>query len=81
MVAPWDVAAFEFRAPSVKAVLVFLDQHTGFASHKFSLLLRGGASTPRPVLPNTCSRTGRDDDSAPDLRDPSSEATWSKIQV
>jgi len=32
------LAAFEFRAPSVKAVFVFLDQHTGFADHEFSLL-------------------------------------------
>jgi len=31
-------------------VLVFLDQHTGFASHKFSLLLRGGAWYPKPIL-------------------------------
>jgi hypothetical protein len=30
--------AFEFWTPSVKAVLVFLDQHAGFASHTLSLL-------------------------------------------
>jgi hypothetical protein len=33
------LAAFEFRAPGVKAVLVLFDRHTGFPSHSFSLLL------------------------------------------
>ena len=46
----FGLAAFEFRAPGVKAVLVFLDQYTGFASHRFSLLLPGGAWTPRAIL-------------------------------
>src|SRR5258708_1028623 len=51
----FGLAAFEFREPSVKAVLVFLDQYTGFASHAFSLLLGGSAWTLASCA-NACSR-------------------------
>jgi hypothetical protein len=42
------LTAFEFSASGVKAVLIFLDQHTGLASHKFSLLPHGGRMADNP---------------------------------